>query len=281
MRSERKYVVKRLITGALAGAMVLSGASALAGGFEFKDPKGDDKGPGSYTYPTDAVYTKGSFDLTAASFEEDGDSVKVTIEVNAKIEDPWDSKAWGGNGFSVQMIFVFLDTDHKAGSGHTDGLAGLNVTFAPESAWDKALLIGAQGNTRMQAEIAAKAASVKGDVVLPTSVKASGKKIVARFPKAKVGTPAAGWGFQVLMQSNEGFPDKTDLLTRKVNEYGGQHRFGGGSDYDCDPHVIDLLAGEGKGDASESKAQFAMLGTYKCDASGKGTRAVLQMVYPK
>ncbi|MEX0677477.1 MAG: glucodextranase DOMON-like domain-containing protein [Pirellulales bacterium] len=28
----------------------------------FKDPVGDDNGPGSYTYPTDEVYTKGSFD---------------------------------------------------------------------------------------------------------------------------------------------------------------------------------------------------------------------------
>ncbi|MFO0750302.1 MAG: glucodextranase DOMON-like domain-containing protein [Myxococcota bacterium] len=273
--------MKRLITGALAGALITTGASALAGGFSFKDPKGDDKGPGKYTYPTDAVYTKGSFDLTEAKFEEDGDSIKVTIEVNAKIEDPWDSKAWGGNGFSIQMIFIFLDTDHKAGSGHTDGLPGLNITFAPDSAWDKALLIGAQGNTRMQSEISSKAASVKSDIVLPTSVKASGKKIVARFPKDKVGTPAVGWGFQVVMQSNEGFPDKTDLLTRKVNEYGGQHRFGGGTDYDCDPHAIDILAGEGKGDASEAKAQYDWLGSFKCDASGKGTKAVIGMVYPK
>ena len=28
------------------------------------------------------------------------------LQLNAKIEDPWDSKAWGGNGFSTQMIFL-------------------------------------------------------------------------------------------------------------------------------------------------------------------------------
>ena len=55
------------------------------------------------------------------------------------------------------------------------------------------------------------------------------------------------WGYQVVMQSNEGFPAATDLLTRKVNEYEGQHRFGGGNDGDCDPHVMDLLAGDGDG----------------------------------
>ena len=272
--------MKRLLSSALIGAVIISGVPALAAELVFKDPKGDDKGPGAYTYPTDAVYTKGSFDLTEAKLEDDGDAIKVSIELNAKIEDPWDSKAWGGNGFSVQMIFVFLDLDHKAGSGHEDGLAGLNVKFAPESAWDKVLILSAQGNTRVQAEINSKAASAKSDVVLPSSIKAQGKRIVARFPKAKVGPLAMATGFQVLVQSNEGFPDKTDLLTRKVNQYGGQHRFGGGNDYDCDPHVIDLLAGQGKGVASEAQAQYTMLGGFTCDASGKGTRAVLKMVYP-
>ncbi len=272
--------MKRILSGTLIGAFVSSGA-AFAAEVVLKDPKGDDKGPGSYTYPTDAVYTKGSFDLIETRIEEDGDSIKVTVELNAKIEDPWDSKAWGGNGFSTQMVFIFIDTDHKAGSGHTEGLAGLNVSFAPESAWDKALIISPQGNTRVQSEVNGKAAALKSDIVLPTSVKAQGKKLVARFAKSKVGGLVKGAGYQVLVQSNEGFPDKTDLLTRKVNEYGGQHRFGGGSDYDCDPHVLDLVAGKASGEAGEAQAQYSMLGTFKCDAAGKGPRAVLQMVYPE
>jgi hypothetical protein len=41
---------------------------------------------------------------------------------------------------------------------------------------------------------------------------------------------SGSWGYQVLMQSNEGYPDKKDLLTRKVNEVNGEHRFGGGND---------------------------------------------------
>ena len=50
---------------------------------------------------------------------------------------------------------------------------------------------------------------------------------------------------RVLGEANEGFPAETDLLSRKVNEYEGQHRFGGGNDGDCDPHVMDLLEGSG------------------------------------
>ena len=60
----------------------------------------------------------------------------------------------------------------------------------------------------------------------------------------------------------------------------GQHRFGGGTDTDCDPHVMDLLAGEGKGDASEVKAQHQML-AYECADDGSAKKAAtLTMVGP-
>ena len=79
------------------------------------------------------------------------------------------------------------------------------------------------------------------------------------------------WGYQVVMQSNEGFPAAGDFLTRKVNEYEGQHRFGGGNDGDCDPHVLDVLDGP---DAKQSE----ML-AYTCGPDGKATKmATLKMV---
>jgi hypothetical protein len=86
------------------------------------------------------------------------------------------------------------------------------------------------------------------------------------------------WSYQVVMQSNEGFPDKSDLLTRKVNEYEGQHRFGGGNDMNCDPHVMDILAPPAQGTEAEIQAQYDML-AYKCDADGNPVEmATLQMI---
>jgi hypothetical protein len=80
------------------------------------------------------------------------------------------------------------------------------------------------------------------------------------------------------MQSNEGFPDKADLLSRKVNEFEGQHRFGGGNDSDCDPHVMDLLAPKGEGKPEEAQGQYDML-KYECGADGSSVkRATLVMV---
>lgn len=257
-------------------------ASASAQTVTMSDPKGDDNGPGTYEYPTDSVYKRGSFDLTEVEVKDAGANISVKVTFGAKIEDPWRSKDWKGNGFSLQMVFLFIDTDHKVGSGHTNALPGLNVSFDPASAWDKALIISPQGTARLQKEIDSKARKVKGDVIVPTSVRVRGRSIVALFPKSKVGSLNKSWGYQAMVQSNEGFPKKGDLLTRRVNEYKGKHAFGGGHDFSCDPHVVDMLAGKATGADSEKSAQHTALKAYKCDDEDPdgGTHAVIPMVYP-
>ncbi|NBD10268.1 glucodextranase DOMON-like domain-containing protein [Corallococcus silvisoli] len=256
-------------------AASLSAAPALADKVSFKDPTGDDKGPGKYTYPTDPVYKPGSFDLTGFTLDQGGNKTDITIQLKASLENPWKM----ADGFSVQEVFVFIDTDHKVGSGFTDSPPGLNIAFAPEDAWDKVIIISPQGSSRVRAEANNKAGAMKGAVVVPTKVRASGNKITATVLNADLGEgDPTKWGYQVVMQSNEGFPADNDLLTRRVNEYEGQHRFGGGSDFNCDPHVIDVLAGQGKGDSSEVKAQYDML-AYECASDGSATKkATLKMV---
>ncbi|HZH76509.1 MAG TPA: glucodextranase DOMON-like domain-containing protein [Archangium sp.] len=257
----------------LAAALV--GAPALAADkVSFKDPTGDDNGPGTYKYPTDTVYKRGSFDLTDFTFEKKGTKADVTLGFNTTLEDPWKM----GSGFSVQMAFIFIDTDGKEGSGSTDTLPGLNVKFAPEFAWEKVIIISPQNSARVKAETGNKASAAKDNVLVPTRTKGSGRKVNATVDLAGLEGDPSQWRFQVVVQSNEGFPAGNDLLTRKVNEYEGQHRFGGGNDGDCDPHAIDILAGEGKGDASEVKAQQAML-AFECAEDGTAKKpATLTMV---
>lgn len=266
----------RFVKTLLAAAAILCVAGALsAQEVSFKDPTGDDKGPGNYTYPTDTVYKPGSFDLTGLDVRQKGDKVDFVVTTNSSLEDPWRM----GTGFSVQMVFVYIDKDGKEGSGSTDGLAGTNVKFAPADAWDKVVILSPQGASRVKTEVETKAAAVKDNVVVPGRVKGSGRALSATVDLAALGGgDPSQWGYQVVMQSNEGFPASTDLLTRKVNEYEGQHRFGGGSDTDCDPHVMDVLAGAGKGDASEAQAQYDML-KYECGPDGAAKQmATLKMV---
>jgi hypothetical protein len=99
--------------------------------------------------------------------------------------------------------------------------------------------------------------------------------------KSQLGAmPTPDWGYQVAMQSNEGFPAKGDLLTRKVNEFEGQHRFGGGTDYDNDPHVIDILVPAGGDPVAK---QHEILSKYNKTATTEvkpEDLAVVPMVYP-
>lgn len=262
------------LMAAAAGLLLVSAAAAQK--ITFKDPVGDDNGPGTYTYPTDAVYKRGSFDITEFSVNKKGDKVDFEVSVNTPLEDPWGMKV----GFSVQMVFIFIQTDNRKGDGFTDSAPGLNFKFAPTDSWDKLVILSPQPPGTVKNEVSQKMpAAEQSSVIVPNRVKGSGRTITASVDLAQLGGgDPAKWGYQVVMQSNEGFPDKSDLLTRKVNEFEGQHRFGGGTDYDCDPHVMDILAGKGEGTPDEVQAQHDML-KYECNPDGSTKQgAVLKMV---
>jgi carbohydrate-binding DOMON domain-containing protein len=263
------------LVAAVLLALLVAGA-AVAQEVKLQDPIGDDDGPGSYIYPTDTAYLRGSFDLTGLTVEQKGKRVIFEVGVNSVLQDPWRM----GVGFAVQMAFVFVDTDGEPGSGFTAGLPGLNVEFAPEAAWDRVVILSPQPSARVRDEVSQKVPEeMRPAVVVPNRTRGAGRSISATVTLDELGGgDPTTWGYQVVMQSNEGFPADTDLLTRKVNEYEGQHRFGGGTDGDCDPHVMDVLAGAGAGEDSEIEAQHQML-AYECNPDGTTKKpAVLTMV---
>lgn len=273
--------MRRLLskTGVMAlAAGILTTAALSAQSVSFKDPTGDDNGPGKYTYPTDTVYKAGSFDITSFDLKVHGDKTDISVGVNSNLDDPWRM----GTGFSVQMVFIFIDTDGKEGSGNTSGLPGLNIKFAPTDAWEKCIILSPQSPSRVKGEVSTKAAGMASSIIIPARVKGAGRVISATIDTKDLGPgDPTTWGYQVVMQSNEGFPAGSDLLTRKVNEYEGQHRFGGGTDTDCDPHVMDILAGDGKGVAEEVELQHKML-QYECNPDGTAKQmATLKMVHYK
>jgi len=143
------------------------------------------------------------------------------------------------------MVFIFIDKDGEAGKGHTKSLPGLNVDFAPESAWEKVIILSPQPASRVSAEVKAKAADLAADIVIPRRTVGSGKTISAKVKLDELGGGDRRSGLPGRRAVERGFPGQSDLLSRKVNEFEGQHRFGGGNDGDCDPHVMDVLAGKG------------------------------------
>jgi hypothetical protein len=282
----KKILVSLFIISVVISSVYAMGGPAPTttggGGGPYKvtllDPVGDDNGPGTYTYPTDPVYVPGSFDLTKFDIEDAGDNVIIKVAVNAPISNPWGM----ASGFSVQMVQVYIDTDHKAGSGFTKAIAGMDVNFANDEAWDKCVIISPQPASRVKDEVASKSSQEASGLVVPMSVVPSGSMLIATVRKADLGTPQAGWGYQVLMQSNEGFPEKDVVLSRMVNEYNGQHRFGGGSDFRGDPQVMDILVPPAKGMADEVAKQHEVLSKYHADEdAAKIVYSVVPMVYPE
>lgn len=249
---------------AAALVSVLAVGVANAAEIVFLDPAGDDDGPGGYTYPSDPVFKPGSFDLRRFSIDSLGSKIEFKVEVNDTLEDPWRM----GVGYSVQMVFIFIDTDNITGSGHTTGVPGLNVTFDPSHAWDKVVILSPQEARRVTSEVSVKAPNLADDVITTRS-RGVGRSIRATIDAALLGGgDPSDWSYQVVMQSNEGFPIGRHLLTRPVNEFETMTRFGGGNDGDCEPNVLDILAGDGRGDAGEIDAQHAML-AYECSLDGE------------
>ncbi len=264
-------------------AVFTVGAGCKSGGILLQDPSGDDNGPGSYVYPTDKVYGPGAFDLQSFKVVPVQGAVEFHIELGRDIQDPWDSKSWGGNGFSLQMASIHIDTDHVAGSGVQEGLPGTNVRFSAEEAWDRLIIVSPQGPTRIHAEIQEKAAKWKDRIVVPSQTRALGRTLIAVVSlEALGGVPAESWGYQVLMQSNDGAPASSEFLNRKVDKVGTRQRFGGGSDYNNDPHVIDILIAPAQGTAAEAQGQHDVLSRWSKQATEPRPEdlVLVPMVYP-
>ncbi len=143
-------------------------------------PKATTKGQGNYVYPTDSVYKAGSFDLTRLSVKKSGAQAEFAVDVNSSLEDPWGM----GNGFSVQMIFIFIKT---GAGGHSEGLPGLNVQFAPGSEWNKVVILSPQKKARVMGEAQTKAAKLVADIVVPNSTRGSNRTIKGSVPLERVG----------------------------------------------------------------------------------------------
>jgi carbohydrate-binding DOMON domain-containing protein len=168
-------------TAGLAAALVLAAAvitasPAAAQKVSFKDPRDDDNGPGKYTYPTDPVYKPGSFDLTGFELKARGDKVDVNVSLAAKLEDPWNT----GSGFSLQMVFIFIQTrqPEKPGGEKAATAAAPGSKPAPEQA-------GGAGKTA--GEKTATAPGAAGNETAAAPPQAGVEKL------ARAGKPAGGF----------------------------------------------------------------------------------------
>jgi len=218
-------------------ALAAFGASAATPVIGMSDPVGDDYGPGSYVYPTNSVFAPGAFDIVKFEVFSEGEEVRFDIAMAAPIGNPWG----GPNGISVQMYQIYIDTDQDA--GYAECIPGANVTFADDSLWDKAIVCEGGWGTEVEDAIAA---NVDPDMAAHIHVAHKASVSVATLsiwvPADWLGTPADGWGYQVLVMSQEGSREVMDgIKVRRVLAERTEWQLGGSDESGYHPNVVDML----------------------------------------
>ena len=216
--------------------------------FAFNDPKDDDKGTGRYQYPLKFNNREGYLDITRFTVEDGGQNVIFTITCRRPIPHRRDDGSTEPKGWWLQLMDIYIDKDHKKGSGYTQALPGRHVTFAKDSAWENVVLVTPNHSRTVEKMLEERTSDMdlvhmRKKIVIPHRAYAQGYTFVAYVPKYEIGTPDPSWGYQVLMT---GYREENlaygQFQNEEVVKFAGQDLFGGGSDYKGDPNVIDMLA---------------------------------------
>ena len=247
------------------------------------DPRYDDKGPGTYIYPTSRWFERGQFDLRALEVLKGEGIVTFRITLDHQIQRP-DAILTSGNvklNLENNIYFQNIDiyVDHTPGVGETQGIPGRNIRFDRREAWDFALVITPQPYA---------VRSVIDDwpphtkVLVSDVVQSHGRQIWVHVPEMAIGRPLGpDTGYQVaisgaLFQNNfEVFRLATDrfiknAFTMPVFSVTEQMAFGGGVLSRWQPRTIDILV-------PDQANQFSILKKFDHDTA---TLARVPMVYP-
>jgi alpha-amylase/alpha-mannosidase (GH57 family) len=231
------------------------------------DPTGDDYGPGTYTYPSDAVFADGSYDLIGFAVSQDDNNLVFRFTFDGPLNNDWGAP----NGMGIHTLDVYIDA---AEGGERLLLPGRNAALPEGSGWEFA--IWAEGWTPGLYGPPA------GDAPQPSPVGDAGalnivsdpnqNRITIRLPKATLADalgvaveeidPAA-WGYLGVVLGQEGYPASGVWRVRDVEATAQQWRFGGAPADANHTRIIDLAW-----PAEAVPSQEEMLGVYPPISSG-------------
>jgi glucoamylase len=160
------------------------------------DVAGDDNGPGTYQYPTAPDFAAGSFDLTRFQVLSDGSYAYVRVTLRTLVP------TFGVlNG--AQLLDVYVHVPGAPATSVQAPFPSRNYAISPAGAWSQRVEV--QGFAPAQ-WVNAAGASVGSAFTLPVQ---ADKTITVALPESALGTPAAGWGFTVVLTGQDGFsPDQ-------------------------------------------------------------------------
>ena len=168
--------------------MTLPGASAL----NLTDPSGDDKGPGTYAYPTSGDFQSGAFDIMG--FQVTQTATNVYIQTTIRNLAPTFS-----NSFGAQLLDVYVRNPTAGAFSTAAAFPERNYTIASTDAWSQRIEVqGFQSPVWVDANGHA-VGSLQFVVDGPTGT------ATLILPKAAFGTVDSGWTFTVALTGQDGF----------------------------------------------------------------------------
>jgi carbohydrate-binding DOMON domain-containing protein len=207
---------------------------------DIEDPLGDDNGPGTYTYPEDAVFTESVYDAQSFTVGYTDENLVLTIGFPVPIENAWNSAI----GLSIQTVDVYIDTDPGAGTGARLLLPGRNAALEEGYGWEYA--VWAEGWTsqvlQSDPETLEPKEYTEATSGLKVFVDTARNAVVIRVPLTFLpeGDPAT-WGYAAAVMGQEGYPAEGVWRVRDVSVQAAQWLFGGAPVDINHTRIIDLL----------------------------------------
>ena len=220
---------------------------------EVSDPANDDHGPGTYTYPTDAVFSAQNFDIETFTVATDPANVIFTFKFYGDVPNPWGS----GSNLSLQTLDVYIDKDPGQGTGNRLLLPGRNAALSSGNGWE--FVVWAEGWTPGIFTPDPETGEPKAvNLSYKLIVNPAQKTVTLRVPKEAFGEgDPAQWGYAAVVLSQDGFPSTGVWRVRDIQASNAQWKFGGAPDDVNHTRIIDIAW-----PADAPGTQEEMLSTY-------------------
>lgn len=217
----------------------------------FIDQGDDDKGDGDYIYPENPAFAEALFDLTGFHLTFDRDNMYFLLKFG-EVTNDWKNAA----GFSHQKVVILIDQDRIVNSGSVRSYPNVNID--PANAWEYQIIIAPTGWSSINAKVISRDGS---SVPIINRGNVDQNVIEAAVPIYFIGEPSnKTWRFMVLVGSHDGNGPNNGF--RDVTYSGGEWWFGGGTDTDYDPLVLDLAFTGGSEQNRQLNSYSAEAGRY-------------------
>ena len=209
--------------------------------FEGSDPEFDDRGTGSFVYPTGGQLKAGSLDLTHMRMTADSSLVYVDLRFRKLSNPGWHPEY----GFQLTYVAIAIDTDRGRLSGQRHLGWNSNVVLEEDFGFERLILIG--GGIRIldsQSAVLAEYLPTPGDERNPLGDVATGT-ISFAIPKGLLNIPSLGARVALFVGAQDDHGGAGLGEFRTVSEIAGEWT-GGGRHQRSDPNVYDTLVLEQK-----------------------------------